>query len=306
MSEPMPRFTGIFIPVEILEMKELTLFEMILLSWIDALYCPDHGGCYASNDYLGSKIGNAKENTVAKSLTKLRNLKLIEDVSFNGRIRVIRALINRYTDKAQSKSGLDKNPRGVGKKSKSELDFSPSSPYIDSKVDRKGERKEKTPHPPKPKKITKKLILYGRHVSLKEGEYEELCKELTKPLVDHYIEQMNNYVPNRKQGAYRDYAAAIRQWHRRDQTEGKLPKANNFQSQEDELERITSNRHWFRNFITQIKPPNQFEVTGSYSDYVQFSNHERNNSSAKFYFKDADFQEKIKQESAKRLYVKRN
>ncbi len=137
MNNPSPRFTGIFIPVEVLEMENLTLFEMMLLSWIDALYCTKHGGCFASNQYLGSKIGNAKENTVAKALTHLRNLGLIENVSFDGRTRVIRALISRHVEKSQSKSGLDKNPIGVGQKSNAECDKNPSSPYIENKEDNK-------------------------------------------------------------------------------------------------------------------------------------------------------------------------
>jgi hypothetical protein len=130
---PNPRFTGIFIPKEILEMSNLSLFEMMLLSWIDALYCPDHCGCYASNDFLGKNINDTKENTVAKAITKLRKLGLIEDVSFDGRIRVIRALINRFVDKKQSKAALDKNPKRVGEKSNPRLEKNPSkvppSPY---------------------------------------------------------------------------------------------------------------------------------------------------------------------------------
>ena len=141
MSEaPQPRFTGIFIPAEVLEMEELTLFEMLLLSWVDALYCPKHGGCYASNQYLGKKIRNAQENSVAKALTKLRGLGLIEDVSFDGRNRVIRATINRHIDKVQSKSGLDKNPIGVGQISNPEMDKNPSPSYIENKEYRKEEK----------------------------------------------------------------------------------------------------------------------------------------------------------------------
>ena len=60
------RVPGLFIPAEILEMEDLSFFEMLLLSWIDALYCPQHGGCYASNEYLGKKVRSSKENSIAK------------------------------------------------------------------------------------------------------------------------------------------------------------------------------------------------------------------------------------------------
>ncbi len=131
---PKPRFTGIFIPVEILELKTLSFFAMLLLSWIDALYSEDHGGCFASNDYLAQKL-NVEANTVAKELTNFRKMGLIEDVSFDGRTRVIKAKINDYVNKRQSKSAmdqskseLDKSPSSIGEKSIPPLDKSPSTP----------------------------------------------------------------------------------------------------------------------------------------------------------------------------------
>jgi len=107
-ESPNPRFTGIFIPVEILELKVLTPFDQILLSWIDALYCKKNGGCFASNKYLAEQL-NVKENTLSKNLTKLRRLGLIENVSFDGRKRVIRSTINKYIEKSQSQAACDLN-----------------------------------------------------------------------------------------------------------------------------------------------------------------------------------------------------
>ena len=93
MNQPRQRFTGIFVPVEILELEGITLFEERLLAIIESLYDPEYGGCHASNDYLAQKMRNAKPNTVVKALVKLRSMGLIEDVSFNGRKRVMRACI---------------------------------------------------------------------------------------------------------------------------------------------------------------------------------------------------------------------
>ena len=149
MSSHTTRFTGIFIPVEILNLQELSLLEKMLLSYIDALYCPDHGGCYASNKGL-AKILDVKTDTIVKALTHLRKLKLIEDVSFNGTVRVIRALIHRFVDKKQSKKkpksqreGYDKNPRGVGQKSYAPI-------YTESKVYRKDSSSRTPPRRPPP------------------------------------------------------------------------------------------------------------------------------------------------------------
>lgn len=175
MTNPSPRFTGIFIPIEILENPSLTLFEMMLLSIIDSLYCPKHRGCYASNAHLGKRAGNAQENTVVKSLTKLRRLGLIEDVSFDGRTRVIRALINKYVHEAQSQSyaDWDKNPRGVGEKSypdpsKNPIGVPPVLIY-ESKDDRKEERERATPPAP-----PSKLIERAKNVATTDAEHEKL------------------------------------------------------------------------------------------------------------------------------------
>lgn len=147
MNEPTLRFTCLVIPAEILDLEELTLFEVHLLAYVDALYCPNHGGCFASNEYLAKKMRGAKVNTVAKAITKLRSMGLIEDVSFNGRKRVIRACIGKTIEKVQSKSALDLNPSlgwikiqpCIGQKSKSGLDKNPSGvPLVlihDSKED---------------------------------------------------------------------------------------------------------------------------------------------------------------------------
>ncbi len=255
MSNPSPRFTGIFIPAEILERQDLTFFEMLLLSWIDALYCPKHGGCYASNEYLGTKIKNSQPNTVAKAITNLRALGLIEDVSFDGRTRIIRALINRLVDKVQSKQGLDRNPIGVGQASNSKMDRHPSGvplyPYIESKDDRKEERRRESadksatpassPSKKKDKQPEPAKIAYGAHVLLKANEYETLCTEMGKEMADYYIQAINLYVPNN--GPYKDYAATVRSWHLRDKSKGSLPSSQNIrQASNPSQDAIVQNR----------------------------------------------------------------
>jgi Helix-turn-helix domain len=136
MNNPTPRFTGIFIPIEILEREDINAFDKVLLSWIDALYCKDHHGCFASNEYLANRL-KVEPNTIAKIITKLRKLNLIEDISFDGRTRVIRALINHHVEEAQRNPALDKNPTPIGRPSNPTLDIRPSTPYIESKDENK-------------------------------------------------------------------------------------------------------------------------------------------------------------------------
>ena len=84
-------FKGIWIPREIWLADGLSAFEKVLWAEIHSLYDTEKLGCYASNEYLAKFIG-LKERTIRDALCKFRQLKLIEDVSFNGRERVIKAL----------------------------------------------------------------------------------------------------------------------------------------------------------------------------------------------------------------------
>lgn len=94
-KNPTIRFTGLFIPAEILEIEELSSSECMLLAWIDALYCKEHGGCYASNEYFMTKL-KIKESTIRAHISHLVELGLVERVSFDGRIRVIKACKEKW------------------------------------------------------------------------------------------------------------------------------------------------------------------------------------------------------------------
>lgn len=233
---PTPRFTGIFIPVEILEMSELTLLEQMLLAWIDALYCADRGGCFASNEYLASRL-KVQENTIAKAITRLRSLGLIEDVAFDGRRRVIRALIGKFVDyrhsqkpQSQSNSALDLNPT-LGWTKIQPCHGEKSNPPI-YKVYSKDESKEYTPpYPPKggsrecdfsssdthtkkkSPKEPKPQSSPGPIVVIPEPQLEKFYAEHGKTLIDALIAEMEDYC--RAHGKrYKDYAAALRNWMR--------------------------------------------------------------------------------------------
>jgi hypothetical protein len=226
-----PRFTGLFLPAEIMQLEDLSFLEMILLGWIDALHKPEYGGCFASNKYLAERL-KVKENTISKAISHLRDLKLIVDVFYDGRTRIIRSNHHAYIAEVQSKGGLDKNPRegwikiqggldknprGVGQKSIS----SPSSPYyIYNKEDNKEDREETSS--PLPPKKTQEKIKFGDYVWFDPGVYEELCNEYSKQIIDCYISKINLYLPNSKRGSYKDYKAAIVNWIKRDIEKGDL------------------------------------------------------------------------------------
>lgn len=79
-------FKGVWIPKAIYVHEGLTWTEKILLVEIDSL---DKGqGCWASNGYFADFLG-ISEGSVANSITKLRKMGLIIDISFDGRKRYI-------------------------------------------------------------------------------------------------------------------------------------------------------------------------------------------------------------------------
>lgn len=98
--------------------------------------------------------------------------------------------------------------------------------YTDN-IKEKKENKEKGPAPSTPplpllpKKAETKKIAFGTFVVLNPGEYENLCDSFGKNRVDALIVSINDWVPNNK--TYKDYAAAIRTWARKEQD---FPKNN--------------------------------------------------------------------------------
>src|ERR1035437_10279011 len=75
-------FKGIWIPKELYLNDELSWTEKILVVEINSL---DKGkGCWAGNEYFAEFLG-LKEGRIANIFTKLRKMKILEDVSFDGR-----------------------------------------------------------------------------------------------------------------------------------------------------------------------------------------------------------------------------
>lgn len=77
-------FTGVWIPKEIYLSKDLNWTQKILFVEIQSL---DNGeGCYASNEYLSEFLGVSKQ-TISDSISKLKKLGFIKQVSFDGKTR---------------------------------------------------------------------------------------------------------------------------------------------------------------------------------------------------------------------------
>lgn len=82
------QFLGVWIPRDIYLDKRLNWTDKILLIEIESL--DNERGCFASNDYFADFLGVSK-TTISISVSKLKELGFVEQVSFDGRTRILKA-----------------------------------------------------------------------------------------------------------------------------------------------------------------------------------------------------------------------
>jgi len=85
-------FKGIWIPREIWLHPELLPLEKLLWAEVHSLYDREKKGCYASNEYL-AEFFSVSERYIREMLNKLKGLGFVKQVSFDGRQRVIMAVL---------------------------------------------------------------------------------------------------------------------------------------------------------------------------------------------------------------------
>jgi|GEM_PF-2983073 len=305
-DEPKMRFTGIFLPAEILQMEELTPTDQILLAWIDALYCEERGGCFASNEYLASKL-KLKINTLKILISKLVKLGLVERVSFDGRTRVIRSCISfreswlrkptrKEEDKSTSEVDLNQ-PQGLKRINPSGSSKSTPLIYIDKRENKEDiysanapekYKSSTTKKKEKPPKITK--VKHGSHVELSEDEYKTLCDKYTKDVTDDLIDRVNDYCESKGE-SYKSYAAAIRTFYknRRPQTPTSSYKSANQDKDGNDIDeiRIANRQAWLDESNAIYKKAKQLDVyVYDGVTYVQIGDD-------KIYFDNKNFKESI-------------
>ena len=86
MSEP--KFTGVWIPSEVLQLETLTITEKVAYGIITALDNED--GCYASNGYLARTLG-LSDRQVKNILKTLLDYNLIKRIDIDG-LRILRTV----------------------------------------------------------------------------------------------------------------------------------------------------------------------------------------------------------------------
>tara|TARA_R100001443_G_scaffold115293_2_gene132729 strand:- start:218 stop:1348 length:1131 start_codon:yes stop_codon:yes gene_type:complete len=82
------QFLGIWIPRDIYLNKKLSWTDKILLVEIESL--DNERGCFASNDYFAEFL-SCTTTTISTSISKLKKLGYVKQISFDGRTRVLKA-----------------------------------------------------------------------------------------------------------------------------------------------------------------------------------------------------------------------
>lgn len=184
-------FKGIWIPREIWLHQGISLHAKALWSEIYSLHNREVGGCYASDKYLMDFLG-VKLSRLHEVIKELRDEGLIEKVSFNGRSRVIKALVPDIDyESIESQEDEDGGRQPSGKpepcipENRNPPFRNPGIPhYIEKSKDiREREREAKAPPPPPiSSKIKKELPAtepkktYFENVELSDKEYSRLLE----------------------------------------------------------------------------------------------------------------------------------
>lgn len=129
-------FKGIWIPREIW-LSNLSCQEKCLWAEIHSLFDREKGGCYASNEYLCDFTG-VKERRLQEMLSNLKFQGWLVQVSFDGRNRVIKAVVPPEDFKPEERAGQrcgKVHPRGAEKCTPDMQDSAPPSLYIDTTRD---------------------------------------------------------------------------------------------------------------------------------------------------------------------------
>jgi len=229
-------FKGIWIPREIWLHPGLSCLEKSVWAEIHSLYDRNRGGCYASNSYLASFFGMS-DRYIREIIAKLKSLNLLVEISFDGRQRVIAAIMPKE-DLSCGERNFSARQTGTTVPPSAEPQFHAqgnhsSSPSI---IYRKGKRKEDIPPNPQGgngvfdssfSSSGKKTGLEKKEkssdgnkpvVSISKPDLEKLYADHGKEVVDAMTLEMEDYcLATGKR--YKDCAAAMRSWMRRKKNE---------------------------------------------------------------------------------------
>lgn len=113
-ENPVKQYKGVWMPKEILDNPDLTPTEKILLAIIESLDDEQAGGCYASNEYLGEKLGTSGK-AASNLIASLKKKGYLVQTKFDGRVRFVRVALSpkwnlhpQIVDPASTNCGVSK------------------------------------------------------------------------------------------------------------------------------------------------------------------------------------------------------
>jgi len=164
-------FKGIWIPKEIWLHPELKSQEKALWAEIHSLYSEEHGGCYASEEYLMEFIG-VKVSRLREIFAKLKELGLLLDVSFDGRRKIRMALIPEVETSGKVEVCPPQQVETSGKVEVCDPEKWRSLPIYERKEEKKENKRNI-----KEKKIQEEKVSVREHVTLTQEEHEKIKLE---------------------------------------------------------------------------------------------------------------------------------
>lgn len=209
-------FKGIWIPREIWMMEDLSAQEKCLWAEIHSLFDREKGGCFASNEYLMEFIG-VKERRLQEMISSLKEKGLIVQVSFNGRERVIKAVMPKEDFSPCGAEVHESAGQRCGKVHLSDAEKRTPLIYRDKSLDKSIDNTHPTLIETKTKtaKAVRVCVNFGSHVKMTEEEHADLCRVHGAAVISGIIEEMNDYCLSSRPKGYSSYPAAIRQWLRK-------------------------------------------------------------------------------------------
>lgn len=152
-----PKFQGVWIPIEVLQMETLTITEKVVYGIVNAL--DNEEGCYASNGYLATTL-QLSDRQVKNCLKTLIDFQLVVRVELDGR-RILRTVEKQALVGATDFLGRGKQ---ISRRGGSRL---PTYSIEDNKEDNKKEN----------------IVLpYGEEFKVVWDKWETYRKQTKKPL----------------------------------------------------------------------------------------------------------------------------
>jgi hypothetical protein len=250
-------FRGIWIPREIYLHSQLSALAKMLWAEIHFLEDDERGGCFASNAHFSKFLG-VSIRQVTRLITDLKLNDLVKEVSYDGKVRTLKT----QHLKPFSVDDVSIGSRQICLEGHDKFVYSPI--IIENKSigdiiakNNKFSSFQNSRNEPKLPKLKPFHKSYGnnpqafQYVQLRDDEYQSLKVLMGEEVLKELIERMNDYIPNAQPNGYKDYAAALRNWYRREKKE-KVKSYITQSSKRDAMQDRLMTEHLARNDIDSM------------------------------------------------------